>query len=151
MSRLEYRKLISYNAAGSELRNKKKILIYGTCVRDEHSEIYAKFEKNRIPLAVCLEEEHFNMIALKLASIVARIDLEEIIILTVDGSPHCVQLHHVAEEVAKIVGKQVNFKHFVIENKKVIEIDSKTIKTARYLSKIKRMIEKSDNSTKKNI
>ncbi len=147
MRNIEYRKLISYNVAGRELRQKRKLLIYGTCVRDEYPEIYLEYEKKRVPLAVCLEEEHFNMVALKLASIIARIDLEEIVILTVDGSPHCLQLHHIAEEVEKITCKNVNIRHLVIENKKVIEIDKKTIKTARYLSKIKKLLYNNINNS----
>jgi len=145
-NKLEYRKLLSFNAAGRELRDKKRLLIYGTCVRDEHKEIFQKFASERIPLAVCLEEDHFNMVALKLASIVARVDLDEIVVLTVDGSPHCVQLHHLVEEVERVTGKRVNVKHYVIEKKKAIEINRDIVKTARYLSKVKKLYERKSNN-----
>lgn len=140
---LELIDFLSYNVAGKKIRKNKKILLYGTCIYYEYPDILRSLTKDRVPLAVCLEKEHMNMVALKLASILARIPLKEIVVLTVDGSPHCVQLHMAVEEVIKIV-KPTNIivKHLVIENNKIIEIDEKCIKYARYLSKIKRMLEK---------
>ena len=136
-----YRGLMDVNVCSRKIRNVKKLLIYGTCVRDEYPEIFSKFSKDRIPLAVCLEKEHFNMVALKLASLVARLDLEELVVLTVDGSPHCVQLHMVVEEVAKITRK-LKARHFVIEEGKAIEVSEKAVKTARYLSRIQKLLNK---------
>jgi hypothetical protein len=94
-----------------------------------------KYVEGRATLKVCLEREHFNMTCLKLASIIARVPIEEIVILTVDGSPHCIQLHFMIDEVEKITGKKLNVKHIVIYKGKDVEIDRKTIKKARYLSK----------------
>jgi len=137
---LESRKLQTYNSAGRELREKRKLLIYGTCLRDEHPDILDRFKEGRVALAVCLEEEHFNMVGLKLASIVCRVKLEELVILTVDGSPHCVQLHHLAEEVAKVAKGCPRPKHLVVEGGRVIEVGEEAVKTARYLSKVERLL-----------
>ncbi|OYT61129.1 MAG: 4Fe-4S ferredoxin [Thermofilum sp. ex4484_15] len=140
MGYLEYRRLQTYNSAGRELRLRRKLLIYGTCVRDEYPRILSDFSKGRVALAVCLEEEHFNMVGLKLASIVARVPLEELVILTVDGSPHCVQLHHLAEEVHKVAKNCPEPQHFVIEGGEAVKVDRKAVKLARYLSKVSKIL-----------
>ncbi len=135
-----YRKLLDVNAACRALRNIRRLLIYGTCVRDEHPWAYSELSKGRVPLAVCMEEVHFNMVALKLASMLARVDVEEVVVLTVDGSPHCVQLHMVVEEVEKVLGRRVNRRHYVVEGGELIEVPRECVKTARYLSKILRLL-----------
>lgn len=136
-----YRKLLDVNVASRRIRLNPRILLYGTCVRDEYPEIFEKMAVERIPLAVCMEETHMNMVALKLASLTARIKLDELVVLTVDGSPHCVQLHMAVEEVDKIVGG-IRVKHYVIEGGRVIEIDPHYVKLARYLSRIKKLYER---------
>ena len=135
-----YRKLMDVNVACRELRRVKRILLYGTCIRDEHPEIFERYAKGRVALAVCMEEEHFNMVALKLASMASRVALEEVVVLTVDGSPHCVQLHMVVEEVERIVGKLPRM-HLVVEGGKVVEVKPIHVKVARYLSRVKRLVE----------
>lgn len=139
--------ILSINVAGKEIREKRKILIYGSCVEVEYPHFYEKYSQGRVPLKVCLEKDHMNMVGFKVASIIARVNLDEIIILTVDGSPHCVQLHMMVEEVEKITGKKgkLNVRHIVIENGKDIEVNPTCIKVARYLTKIQRLMEKEVN------
>lgn len=135
-----YKRLTEYNVAGRLLRSSRRLLVYGSCVREEHPEIFELFEEGRIALSACPEAEHINVIALKLASIFARTKLEEVIILTVDGSPHCLQLHHAAEEAAKIAGSELNVSHYVIEEGRAVEVSREAIKTARYLSKVDKLL-----------
>lgn len=142
MSNSLSRDLMNHNVAGKTIRKLKRVLIYGTCVKYEHQKIYDLISQNRVPLAVCLEREHFNMVALKIASMLARVKLEELVVLTIDGSPHCVQLHMAIEEALKITKSKVSVKHLVIENGEVIEIPPYCVKLARYLSKIKKLQEK---------
>lgn len=140
---LGYRDLMDYNVAGKKIRDLRRVLIYGTCVRDEHPEIFREFVKDRVPLAVCLEYTHFNMVALKLASMFARVKLEEVVVLTVDGSPHCVQLHHAVEEARRVVGDMApRVEHYVIESDKAVKVSERAVKTARYLSKIDAFLHK---------
>ena len=133
-----YRKLLDVNVACKAIREVRRLLLYGTCVRDEHPSIFEEYARGRVPLAVCMEEEHFNMVALKLASIAARVKLEELVVLTVDGSPHCLQLHMVAEEVDRIV-RGLPRRHVVIEEGEPVEIDPETVKVARYLSRVQKL------------
>ena len=131
-----HREFTTVNVCSRRFRRNKRLLLYGECVRDEYPEIFQQYADERIPLAVCMEKEHVNILGFKLAGLLARISLEEIVILTVDGSLHCVQLHFAVEEVEKILGKNLNRKHYVIEGGRVLEISKKAVKKARYLSYI---------------
>jgi hypothetical protein len=139
---LTYRRLTEFNVAGRELREKRRLLVYGSCIFNEYPDILSRFSEGRVALSVCLEAEHLNVVALKLASIFARVDLEEVVVLTVDGSPHCIQLHHAVEEARKVTGRQVNVRHFVIEGGEALEVSPEAVKVARYLSKIQRLLSK---------
>jgi hypothetical protein len=136
MKILELRDLMETNSASRELRDKRRILLIGSCLTYEHPEIVEKYVEGRVALKVCLEREHFNMACLKLASIVARVPIEEIVVLTVDGSPHCIQLHFMMDEVEKVTGKSLNVKHIVVYKGKEVEVDRSRVKKARYLSKL---------------
>lgn len=144
MGDLGYRELMDYNAAGRELRRRRRLLVYGTCVRDEHPEVYGEWSRGRVALAACLEKTHFNMVSLKLASILARVDLEELAVLTVDGSPHCVQLHHAVEEAVRVTGARVPVRHLVVEGGRVVEVSGRAVKTARYLSRVDKLLSSLD-------
>ncbi|AGT34644.1 MAG: hypothetical protein QXX32_00150 [Thermofilum sp.] len=139
---LTYRRLTEFNVAGRELREKRRLLVYGSCIFHEYPDILSRFSEGRVALGVCLEAEHLNVVALKLASIFARVDLEEVVVLTVDGSPHCIQLHHAVEEARKVTGRQINVRHFVIEGGEALEVSPEAVKVARYLSKIQRLLNK---------
>jgi len=139
------RELMTTNVAARDIRRKRRVLICGSCVVSEYPEIFEKYCEGRVPLIVCLEREHMNMVGFKIASMVARVPLEEIVVLTVDGSPHCVQLHMTVEEVRRIVG-ELNVRHVVIEGGRDVEVDSKCVKIARYLTKIQRMLRKLGSS-----
>ncbi|MEZ0346710.1 MAG: 4Fe-4S ferredoxin [Infirmifilum sp.] len=138
---LAYKRLSETNVASRFIRESRRVLIYGACVRDEYPEIYEEFSRGRVPLAVCLEAEHFNIIALKVASMFARVDLEEVVVLTVDGSPHCVGLHHAVEEAIRVTGKKLLVKHYVIERGEAVEVSSEAVKAARYLSRVQRLMD----------
>ncbi|MCX8168706.1 MAG: 4Fe-4S ferredoxin [Candidatus Methanomethylicia archaeon] len=133
---MEFKDLMEVNVASKEIRNKKKILLVGTCLINEYPKIIEKYIEGKVKLNICLEREHFNMACLKLASIIARVPLEEVIILTVDGSPHCIQLHFMMDEIEKITGKKLNRRHIVVYKGKDIEVNVENVKKARYLTKI---------------
>ncbi|RLF13948.1 MAG: 4Fe-4S ferredoxin [Thermoprotei archaeon] len=136
----EYRRLLDSNVCSKDIRRYKKLLIFGTCLKDEHPEIVAEWSKGRATFHVCLESEHVNMVGFKLASILCRVPIEEIVILTVDGSLHCVQLHMMAEEVNRFFGNRFKIRHLVYEKGKVIEIDPEVVKTARFLTKVRSLL-----------
>lgn len=134
------KRLTEYNAAGKLLRNLGKLLVYGSCVREEYPQIFESLGEGRVQLSACPEAEHINIIALKLSSMLARVGLEEVAVLTVDGSPHCVQLHHAVEEAARVTGSRASVYHYVIEGGRAVQVSREAVKTARYLSRVDKLL-----------
>ncbi len=135
-------RLIDCNACTRALRGYNKVLIVGRCVEREHPEALKAFQ-DYASLSVCLEEEHMNMVGFKLAGIIARQGgaIKEVTVLTVDGSPHCVQLHFMVEEVFKVLSpKGVRRRHFIITRGNVKEIPLEAVHTARYLSRVAKLL-----------
>ncbi len=139
-------KLIDCNARSKRIRSSDKMLIIGRCVEVEHSEALLPFKNAGYSVfSVCLEEEHINMVGFKLAGILRRCRdfLKEVAVLTVDGSPHCVQLHFMVEEAFKVTGLEgdIRRRHFVIsKGEGVVEVPKESVKVARYLSKVSKLI-----------
>jgi len=121
----------------------EKMTIYGMCVETEWPEILEKIADGTTKLGVCPEETHMNLIGYKAIDFVRMKKLEEVRIVTCDGSPHCVQLHYVGEELRRLFGIEV--RHYVIEKGKVYEVSPKAVRTSRYLSKIEKLLSKSSN------
>lgn len=100
-----------------------KILLYGTCVQQEYPEIFSEFSKNKICLAVCLEQFHANNAVEKLASILRYNSdkIKELTVLTIDGSPHCIQLHFAAEDAKRITGSNVDINILSLKREKCLK------------------------------
>lgn len=129
--------------AGSRYVRGENILIYGSCIESEHPWILKETSKDKTPLSICLEKEHMNAVVYKLA-FMFRLSHppNEFTVLTVDGSPHCVQLHYALEEASKLTGQKIPIKHLVIYNGKVVDISPNVVKLSRYLGKIELMSQK---------
>ncbi len=134
-------KLIDINAKSRLIRNFKKLLIIGRCVEIEHPKVLElDVFRDYAKVSVCLEEEHMNIVGFKLAGVLARSNYEEVAVLTVDGSPHCTQLHYMVEEVCKLVGSPPIRRHYVIEGGELIEVPAEAVKASRYLSKVAKLL-----------
>jgi hypothetical protein len=131
--------LLSTNVNHSKLRN-SSLLVYGTCIGVEAQNIFKKLSKGRIPLKVCLEKEHMDKVGFKLATILTTSKPREITVLTIDGSPHCLQLHFTVEQAKNIANSKVKLTHYVIEHGKLIKISSEAVKMARHLSQIQKLL-----------
>jgi len=133
--------LINVNAKSRLFRDRRKLLIIGRCVEVEHPDALKPFSNGYAVLSACLEEEHVNKVGFKLAGVLARGDYEEVSVLTVDGSLHCVQLHYMVEEVFKVLGNPpVRRRHFVIEGGRVVEVPCEAVKASRYLSRVAKLL-----------
>lgn len=142
----QYLRLMETNAGSHLLKREGKWLIIGTCVILEHPQIIKEIaEKYDTLLHVCPESFHMNMIETKLAAMVKIRNPKEIGIITVDGSPHCVQLHYIAEDLLKYFKEDFEVKHFVISSKKVYHISSESVKTSRHLRKVERYKQRCEN------
>ncbi len=132
--------LLRMNSASRIIRESRRLLVYSSCLDLEAPWVAGEAAPGAPAASVCMEAEHLNVVALKIASIMARVDLEELSILTVDGSPHCLQLHHAAEEAARISGFSGRLRHMIFRRGKVEEVSREAVKAARYLSKVQRMM-----------
>ena len=134
--------LMRINVGDKRLRSKGKLLLVGSCM-NRFPEILKDFSERdggQVILHVCLEETHVNQAGFKIGSIVKYSGISEITALTIDGSPHCVQLHYVIDDVKRHFAPEIKTKHFVVENGKVYEISSDAVKRSRHLSKIQTML-----------
>lgn len=113
----------------------KDVLIYGSCISEEHPETLKKF-RQKTRLYICLEEEHVNKAAWKIANIVRANKVRKITALTIDGSPHCVQLHYALEDLKEML-PDLAVEHYTIERGRLIEISPEAVRKSRHLSEIK--------------
>jgi hypothetical protein len=114
------------------------ILLYGSCISTEYKEILGQFKQGTF-LHVCLEKEHVNQAAWKIQTIVRVNKPKKIAVLTIAGSPHCIQLHHALEDVKKIF-PALQVKHYVIEKGKLIEVTAKAVRISRHLNEVEGML-----------
>ena len=128
--------LMSTNAKGKHVRG-KRLLLYGTCVESEHPEILDRFS-GYSKLSFCPEKEHINMAFYKLMAMMAV--AEGLTVLTVDGSPHCVQLHYIADEVQRYSRRDFDVRHYVLEKGELVEVSQRAVKVSRYLSKVEKLL-----------
>jgi hypothetical protein len=56
--------------------------------------------------------------------------------LTIDGSPHCIQLHFLIEDIKRHFTPEVETDHYVVEKGNVHQVSAAAVKRARHLSKI---------------
>ncbi len=134
--------LMSINVGDARLRNQGKLLLIGSCMNrfPEIVKEFAKHGEGHTVLQVCLEETHMNQAGFKIGSIVKYSRLSEVTVLTIDGSPHCVQLHYVVDDVKRHFAPEITTKHYVVEKGTIHEISSDAVKRSRHLSKIQKMI-----------
>ncbi|NHI82967.1 MAG: 4Fe-4S ferredoxin [Candidatus Thorarchaeota archaeon] len=135
----ELERLMCINVGDSRLRERGELLLIGSCMNsrfpDIANEFKAKNEGNAV-LHVCLEETHVNQAGFKIASIIRYSKISKVTVLTIDGSPHCVQLHFVVEDIKKHFTSEVEIEHYVVERGEALEVPSAVVKRARHLSKI---------------
>ncbi len=122
------------------MREEGILRIVGECIPVEWPEISEKICGRSLCLSSCPERDHINIIALKVSSILARIDLKEIQVITVDGSPHCLHLHHAVEEALKIAGRDIEVRHMVVHKGKLLQVSHDAVKVARFLHKIDNLL-----------
>lgn len=129
-------KLLSTNIYDKDLED--KILLIGSCLKMIHPEIVEEFAQkyDGHVFDVCLEETHYNKVMGKLFNILALGKTKEVGILTVDGSPHCVQLHYTAKYIKRGLKYEFKFKHFVITKAgEVVEIDPVVVDNSKNFAK----------------
>ncbi|MHA1380013.1 MAG: hypothetical protein ACTSRG_16705 [Candidatus Helarchaeota archaeon] len=137
--------LLETNLGDNELRQKHRVLLTGTCLIRRYPNILKGFlEKFDSPahIHICLETYHMDQVGYKLTLMIRYSSIKELTVLTIDGSPHCLQLHFLVEDQRKFY-PELKINHFVIEKGKIYEIELKAVKISRHLHKIQKLINKS--------
>jgi len=119
------------------------ILIVGGCIQSTFPRIWKRFAENRIVLTSCPEAEGFSGLVEKLAMIIRCSNPKEMILLTVDGSPHCNMLHISVNGAAFITKVKTPIRHFVIVGEgEVNEVSSESVRVGRYLHLVEKCVQK---------
>jgi hypothetical protein len=134
--------LLSTNVKSARLRN-ASLLVSGACLIAENKRVFDHVTRGRVPLEICLEKTHMNMVGFKIATIIKVSSPTEVAGLIMNGSPHCVQLHFAAEQAVKLTGSELIVKHFVVERSAVREVDRDTVWLARHLGDLSRQVQSS--------
>lgn len=117
----------------------EKMIIIGSCLEYMFPKIYN--ELNAVSeniYDVCLEDTHLNMVITKIAGMIGRKKCKELTFVTVDKSPHCVQLHYVVKELENIMDlKDIRIKNYVATNDGLVEIPIEVIGISKNLAKLK--------------
>lgn len=148
MSTMKSANIMSTNVGSKRLRASRKILLFGECIPTEHHTIFNHLvqERDLVPLGTCLETEHIAKIQSKLSTMIKVSKIQEVTVLTADGSPHCIQLHYAVREIQRHFAPDLKVRHYVIENGQLIKIDPRAITISRHLSRIQKHLPLPDHS-----
>lgn len=124
----------------SPLLRGRDLLIYSKCLPTEHPETFEEVVRGKTALAVCMSEEHLDKVGFKMATIIVYARPSSITVLTMDGSPHCTQLHVIAEQAKRVAQTDVRVRHLVVEKGALIEVSSQAVYLSRHLSKIEELL-----------
>ena len=115
---------------------KEKFLLVGSCILTMYTDILKEFTKEwKDYVTYCLEIGHYNKLHSKLAAILGTGNTKKMAFLTVDGSPHCVQMHYLSKYLKRELKSKVNFSHFVIsEDGIVYKVDMDDINKSNLLA-----------------
>jgi len=141
----ELRQLLSTSVTGKDITG-AKLLIYSECLRWEWPDGLAELADGRVALSVCLERDHMNHITVKIATIMVMARPAEIVALTADGSPGCVQVHFALRQALRITGLAIPVRHLVVEKGRLYEIEPRVVRIARHLSEVQALATKPPGS-----
>ncbi len=131
--------LLETNVGDIRLQKNPRIVLVSSCLLDRTYECLDQFN-DRPWVKICLEAVHINHAGFKFVQMIQYSKIREVTVLTIDGSPHCVQAHFLVEDIKKRFVQDLTVNHFVIEKGKLIEISADAVKTARHLSKVEKLV-----------
>ncbi len=118
----------------------KAIAIASACLEQTCPQILEELARDHIVLVACPEQEGGIHYA-KLATILRTSNVRKLTVVTVDGSPHCLTLQTSVNLAIYVTGLNVERKHFVVlEGCRLIEISPDSIRVARYLHLVDKLL-----------
>lgn len=121
---------------------KSRVLVYGTCAAEEHPGVMDEF-RDYSSFRVCMTTSSLEKVSWKLATIVRVKGTKEVAALTMDGSPHCLQLHFALADLKRLF-PQLRTKHYVVEKGVLLRISEGAVRTARHLHEIEGLCNAAD-------
>jgi len=120
-----------------------KILLAAECVKTLYPDIFSQLSEGRVALTCCPEAENPTLLMGKLASIVRCSKPVELVVVSIEGSPHCFLLHAAVNEALFDVGaRELPVRHYVVLEGRLIEVSEEAARVARYLHIVQKAIEK---------
>ena len=119
------------------------IVIAGTCLKSMQPNGYKKLEKiSKNIYTLCLENTHVNMAITKIGGMIRTGKVHNIILATVDESPHCIQMHYIQDELREMMNlENINIKNYVVVNDELLEVSPKLILLSKKLSELKEKVD----------
>ena len=125
------------------------LLIASACLPVVNRGLFERLAEGRTVLLACPEREsptHYG----KIASIVRSSKPRSIIVVTIDGSPHCFTLHASVNEAEYILGERVPREHYVVVNgQDLVRVSPNAVRVARYLSLVQELLDRNPEALRK--
>jgi hypothetical protein len=114
------------------------VIICSSCLENMDKVAYKKIKDiSENIFCVCLEKYHMNMILSKLSSVLRVGRVNKLVFVTVDKSPHCIQLHYISNELRKLMNlENIVLTNFIASNGDLFEISQKTISLSKNLKEL---------------
>lgn len=118
------------------------VIIVGSCLKNMQPQGYEQLKNlSKNIYELCLEETHINMAITKIGGMLRTGKIKNIIFVTVDKSPHCVQVHYIRNELEKMMDlKEINITNYVVVENQLIEICNDVISMSKSLGKLQNIM-----------
>ena len=117
------------------------VVIVGSCLKIMQPEGFKKikFISDNI-YELCLEETHINMAITKVGGMIRTGKIKKLVFVSVDKSPHCIQLHYIQDELRKMMDlSKVEINNYVIVDNELIRISEETISISKNLKELSKL------------
>ncbi len=127
----------------------REVLIASACLPAVNPHLFEELSQGRVVLLACPERESSAYYG-KLASMIRSTRPRKIIVVTIDGSPHCFMLQASVNEAEYILGERVNREHYVVvDGVELKKISPNAIRVARYLNIVSDIVESNPDILRK--
>ncbi|RLF10916.1 MAG: 4Fe-4S ferredoxin [Thermoprotei archaeon] len=106
----------------------------------EHPDLVEEAGAGHAKLHVCLQETHMDRVGFKVATMIFKSSPSSITVLTMNGSPHCIQLHFLVEQARQLTSYTGPVRHLVVEKGELIEVSSEAVRVARHLASVEKLL-----------
>ena len=117
------------------------MLVASACLPIVNPALFEELSRNRVVLLACPERESAAYYG-KLASMIRSTMPRKLVVVTIEGSPHCFALQASVNEAEYILGEKVEREHYVVvDGRELKKISPNAIRVARYLSIVNAVLE----------